>query len=59
MLFSSIPSVTWCFSDFMINSPIWGVPKMLVPQNRCFIRENPLKMDDDLGYQVKMESYHF
>ena len=25
---------------------IWGVPKIVVPQNGWFIMENPIKMDD-------------
>ena len=29
---------------------IWGFPKMGVPQNGRFVRENLIKMDDDWGY---------
>ena len=32
------------------NQPIWGFPKMGVPRNRWFIRENPMKLYDDWGY---------
>ena len=31
----------WC-----IGPNIWGVPKIVVPQNGWFIIENPIKMDD-------------
>ena len=25
---------------------IWVFPKIVVPQNGCFVMENPIKMDD-------------
>ena len=34
---------------------IWGFPKMGIPQNGGFIRENPIKMDD-LGVPLFQET---
>ena len=34
----------------IIHQHIWMFPKIVVPQNGCFIRKNPIKMDD-LGYR--------
>ena len=30
----------------MLKNPMWVFPKIMVPQNGWFIRENPIKMDD-------------
>ena len=38
-------------------TPIWGVPKMWVTQNGCFIMENPAKMDDDWGYRLPLGNH--
>ena len=35
--------VSWFHPHWLV---IWGFPYMEVPQNGCFIRENPIKMDD-------------
>ena len=33
--------------SFCIDKNIWSFPEMGVPQNGWFIREHPIKMDDD------------
>ncbi len=51
--FNCIPSHTKNVSFPTIN--IWAFPKIGVPQNGWFIRENPIKMDD-LGVPLILET---
>ena len=49
------PLLAWFehFAKFQwaqILDQMWGFPKMVLSQNGCFMRENPIKMDDDWGY---------
>ena len=51
----SSEATAWCRGavkrwQWRSNKHGWGLPEIGIPQNRWFIMENPIEMDDDWGY---------